>query len=163
MPRALYELRNDALFIDLARLKLSASPGGMGYSLGLKNMFGLIPEPDRSDYHRNLPQSILDANLIYHALFDVVVVCEGLENVIVYRDDGACKAPWGAYDIEYRHRGLVVVGSNPLEVDAVAASLFGVDISVRALLQEAARFFPAYSEQAVGRARAFGREHGLFL
>jgi hypothetical protein len=163
VPSALHERRERALFIDFARLKLTDPDAGHGFSLGLKNMFGLIPEPDRSPYHHDLPRTILDVNRIYHALFDVVTVCEALENVAVYRPGGAQTAPGGTYDTIAMHPGLVVAGRNPLAVDAAAGTLFGVDLAGRALCAEAATAFAPPSAAMIAGAQEFGRGNGLSL
>lgn len=160
VPAALYERRHDALLIDFARLKLTVAEG-QGFSLGLKNMFGLIPEPDRSPYHDHLPAAILDVNRIYHALFDVVTLCEALESVIVYRPEGKYPTPWGSFDIDARHPGLVIGGRNPLAVDLVAGSLFGLDFAERDVVTEARKFFAMPEGGLLARARDFGRDNGL--
>jgi len=161
VPQALYDRRDRCLFIDFARVKLPRPGTNDAYSLGLKNMFGLIPEPARSDYHSRLPRAILDCNRIYHALFKVVTVCEGLENVIYYHKGGRNRAPWGNYDILGGHPGLLVAGTNPLEVDTAAALLWEVDLGGRSLTREAARFFPPCREATAAAAREFGRRQGL--
>lgn len=161
VPQALYERRERSSFINFARLKLPAAGGDGAYSLGLKNLFGLIPEPDRTAYHGDLPTSILDIGRVYHALFTIVTVCEGLENGILFRTGGAYKAPWGDYDLLTGAGPLAIAGANPLEVDAVAAAIFGVTLEDRTLFREAARFFPPCSESVLAQARSYGRERGL--
>ncbi|MDQ7793831.1 MAG: DUF362 domain-containing protein [bacterium] len=162
VPRSLYARRGQALFINFARLKLPRPQAGASFSLGLKNLFGLIPEPARTTYHADLPGSVLAINRIYHALFDIVTVCEGLENVVVSRPGGTHRTAWGDYDL-LATPPLAVAGTNPLEVDAIAAGIFGVDIRQRALFGEAARVFPSCSERILDQARSFGRENGLLM
>ena len=75
VPQRLFELRG-APMLNLAKLKVAgAGSDAMFFSLSMKDIFGLIPEPDRSDYHGNdsagLASSITGMCKIYTALFDI--------------------------------------------------------------------------------------------
>ena len=79
VPTRLFELK-DAAFISLSKIKTEDKP--FGVSASTKNLFGLIPDPSRYKYHaknhEKIPQSILDINKVYRALFDCLFIVEGI-------------------------------------------------------------------------------------
>ena len=82
VPLKLFELKGKTL-IDLARVKMS-SPTCRDFSLTMKNLFGLLPQPSRYKYHDNLPESIVDINKVYRALFNVLGLCEGVKQAVIF-------------------------------------------------------------------------------
>ena len=111
------------------------------FSLAMKNLFGLIPEPDRSGYHgkdlTGLPNSIADMCKIYTALFDVTHVAEAVYNTLISREglidpDNPRKGLGLVCDL-----GLAVIGRDPVELDAFIVSQFGCDPAQRHFLKAA--------------------------
>ncbi|MFO8061046.1 MAG: DUF362 domain-containing protein [Bacillota bacterium] len=140
VPRALYDQRAHLTLINLARMKVPAADSG-DWSLALKNMFGLIPTPDRRGYHRRgLAAAILVVNRIYRSLFRVVDVVEGISSVVVYDDDGPHRAPWGRYSL-LEGQGLVAHGPDPVALELEIAAHFGRDLSGRTLIRGARDVF----------------------
>ncbi len=137
MPAVLMEWRGRPL-LSLARIKISdPTLAEAGFSLSLKNMFGLIPEPNRGIYHTRLPDAVVDACLLYGAFFDVKGVCEGISHAVRVSDAGEYDTPWGYRYDDVEGLGIVVAGGNQAEADAFAAALFGLDVSGRAVMKEA--------------------------
>ncbi|MEE9455963.1 MAG: DUF362 domain-containing protein [bacterium] len=136
-PEKLLAFRGRPL-ISLARIK-AADPASAaaGFSLSLKNMFGLIPEPNRSAYHERLPEAITDVCLLYGAYFRVVGVCEAIYHAVRVREGGAHETSWGDRYDDVEDLGIIVAGARPAEADAFAAALFGLDVSGRAVMKAA--------------------------
>ncbi len=140
VPRILYERRGELTLLNLARMKVPSADSG-DWSLAFKNMFGLIPTPDRRGYHRqDLAAAILDVNRIYRALFRVVDVVEGLNSVVVYDEDGPYRAPWGRYDLREGER-LLAYGPHPVALELEIGAHFGRDLSGRTLISRAREVF----------------------
>jgi hypothetical protein len=155
MPEKLLAWRGRPL-ISLARVKVGdASSPSWGFSLSLKNMFGLIPEPNRSRYHERLPEAITDACLLYDAYFRRLGACEALFHAVRVREGGAHETSWGdRYDDE-EGLGLIAAGANAAEADAFAASLFGLDISSRAVMRAAAERLGGWDRMVVLEATRY--------
>ena len=140
IPRSLYDARPDVTLINLARMKVPKEDDG-DWSLALKNMFGLIPDPYRIRYHREgLAEAIFDINRVYRSAFDVVDIVEGFESVVVYSGNGEHKAPWGRYDLE-ENAGLLAFGREPVALELEIARHFGRDLRERRLIQLATEVF----------------------
>jgi len=140
VPDALYRGARRGTLVNLARMKVPDQDSG-DWSLALKNMFGLIPDPYRIRYHREgLAEAIIDINRVYRALFQVVDIVEGLESVVVYSEEGAYRAPWGHYDLMDAPR-LLAFGENPVDLEKEIAAHFGRDLTGRRLLQLGAEIF----------------------
>lgn len=156
MPSRLLAWRGAPL-ISLARIKIpSAAEGAFAFSLSLKNMFGLIPEPDRNAYHPRLPEAVVDVHLLYGAFFRVVGVCEGLFHVVKVKAEGRYDTAWGDRYDDLEGLGVAVAGAKPAEADALAAALFGVDLSARALMEEAERRLGRWDKMVVLEAARLG-------
>jgi hypothetical protein len=137
MPARLLEWRGRPL-LSLARVKIpEVGRDAFAFSLSLKNMFGLIPAPNRGDYHERLPAAVVDAHALYGAFFDVVGVCEGVHHLVRVSAAGAVDTVWGDRYDDLEGQGVVVAAANPAEADAFAAALFGVDVASRTLMKEA--------------------------
>jgi hypothetical protein len=134
VPARLFELRDRALLLDLAKIKVPDEAGGDAFSLSVKNLFGLIVEPNRWAYHTGLPGSIVDVACVYLSLFAVLGVAEGIHEYVRGNPQGQVAVPWGNYDV-IRGSGLAVAGWPLSDVDLTAGKLFGVDLSGRALLK----------------------------
>lgn len=94
-------------------------------TLSTKNLFGLIPDPIRwPKWHgveeELLPQSIVDINKIYRALFDCYFLSEGIFT--------ALEGPWPNEITPVKNWGMIVGGKNSVEVDAAMAHLTGLNL-----------------------------------
>jgi uncharacterized protein (DUF362 family) len=114
MPEELACLAGTPL-ISLARLKIPGSETRVP-SLSLKNMFGLIPDPDRSEYHDNLIDAVIDINRVYAAFFPIYGAVEGIHYAISPGESGEYEAPWGNYDI-IEKPGYAALGAKASEAD----------------------------------------------
>ncbi|MGD9395810.1 MAG: DUF362 domain-containing protein [Candidatus Thorarchaeota archaeon] len=108
MPRILHE---DNFFINVATLK--AEPEICKVGAGIKNLFGLLPELDKSVYHSSIDDVLMDLLDVYRPNLSVI----DLTRVVVgNRADGVSK-----------HVGGAVVGFDPVAVDSFCSSLLGID------------------------------------
>jgi len=108
MPRILHE---DIFFINVATLK--AEPDICSVGAGIKNLFGLLPELDKSVYHSSINEVLMDLLGVYRPNLSVI----DLTRVVIgNRADGVSK-----------HVGGVVVGFDPVAVDSFCSSLLGID------------------------------------
>jgi uncharacterized protein (DUF362 family) len=78
----------------------------------LKNMFGLLPRKDQSFYHPDIHGVILDLNTLFRSSLCLIDGRTGLEGVISGRP---------------RSLGCVILGRNPVSVDATMARVMGFD------------------------------------
>jgi hypothetical protein len=158
LPAKLLAWRGRPL-LSLARVKVSdPAQEAAGFSLSLKNMFGLIPEPNRSAYHGRLPEAITDVHLLYGAFFRVVGACEGIFHAVRVRPGGAYDTSWGDRYDDLEGLGVVVAGAKAAEADAFAAALFGLDISSRAVMKAAAERLGWWDKMVVLEAARYGLE-----
>ncbi|MBN2101043.1 DUF362 domain-containing protein [Candidatus Dojkabacteria bacterium] len=117
VPKKLFDLKGSNL-VSLAKAKRDTF---YGLSLGIKNLFGLIPDPHRiATYHGEndeyLGRSILDVHRIYQSLFDLRVVVDGIYT--------ACEMDWDVKKaIPIENWGIMIGGTNGLEVDSIAGVL----------------------------------------
>jgi hypothetical protein len=156
MPAALLEWRGRPL-LDLARIKIpDAASDAPGFSLSLKNMFGLIPEPNRGAYHERLPEAVTDVHLLYGAFFHVIGACEGIFHAVRVSEGGARDTAWGDRYDDVEGLGIVVAGAKAAEADAFAAALFGVDVSSRGVMAAAAERLGWWDRMVVLEAMRYG-------
>lgn len=135
VPARLFELHDRAVLLDLAKIKVPEDARGDVFSLCLKNLFGLIVEPNRWAYHTGLPGSIVDIACVYASLFPVLGLAEGIFAHVRGNPEGNVSASWGArYDV-VRDAGLVVAGWPLSDVDVAVGREFGLDLSPRALVK----------------------------
>ncbi len=122
VPQRLFDLAG-CMLLSLARFKPP-------WSLSLKNLFGLIPDPFRDRWHgagdRDLGRSIVNIATVYHALFPAVGLVETLAPFALYGAGGQYHTPWGDYDLRPA-AGIVFCGRSLPAVDAAAARAFGAD------------------------------------
>lgn len=108
MPRILHD---DAFLINVATLK--AEPEICTVGAGIKNLFGLLPELNKSVYHESIDSVLMDLLEVYRPNLTVIDLTDV---VIGNREDGHTK-----------HVGGVVVGIDPVAVDSFCSSLLGLD------------------------------------
>lgn len=138
VPKRLFDLK-DSCFISFAKAKLDTF---YGVSLSIKNLFGLIPDPCRAiKYHKDddkyLIDAILDINKIYQTLFNLRFVVDGVFSACLMDFDTNTTVP-------YKNWGLIVGGSNGLEVDEIAGKL------MKSELQHAIKELPGRYQQVFG-------------
>ena len=78
----------------------------------LKNFFGLLPRKDQGFYHPKIHEVILDLNRMFRSSICLIDGRVGLEGVISGRP---------------RRMGCVILGRNPVSVDATMARAMGFD------------------------------------
>jgi uncharacterized protein (DUF362 family) len=151
IPQRLYDLRGSKL-ISFAKVK-GANPDWI--SGALKNMFGLIIEPDRHGWHgkkdRILAHSIVDVNKVYSSLFKTVGLIEAIYTAVHFRRE-TYPLPWGGgYDLT-ENLGLAVYGDNLTFLDAYVCTLFKIDPNNINYLQLAAKVFGEWPQEKLEEA-----------
>jgi uncharacterized protein (DUF362 family) len=97
--------------INVATLK--AEPEICAVGAGIKNLLGLLPEPDKRVYHSSIDDVLMDLLSTYTPHLTIIDLTQ---LVIGDRKDGNVKKVGG-----------VVVGTDPVAVDAYSANLLGYD------------------------------------
>jgi uncharacterized protein (DUF362 family) len=97
--------------INVATLK--AEPEICTVGAGIKNLFGLLPELEKSVYHSSIDAVLMDLLSIYRPHLSIIDLTQ---LVVGHRKDGRVKQVGG-----------VVVGTDPVAVDAYCAGLLGYD------------------------------------
>ncbi len=140
IPDKLFKLRNLPL-ISYSKIKYNLPSVSNFSSLAMKNMFGLIPVPNREFYHGSdfdtgLSRSIVDMITVYKALFRVVGVCEGIHHIPVTRQEGnnKYKMLWTDYDV-IENLGIILGSEDIVTLDAYVNKLIGIDTNVRSILK----------------------------
>ena len=87
VPKALFEMKHESLFVDLARLKFEKGNKNILMSCGVKNLFGLIPVPKRRSFHGKndllIFSNVKDMFTIYDSLFwNKLFVVEGIDGMV---------------------------------------------------------------------------------
>ncbi len=95
--------------INVATLKAEPTISTIG--AGIKNLFGLLPERDKSIYHSDIDDVLMDLLSIYKPNLSIIDLSQ---LIIGDREEGKVKQVGG-----------VVVGIDPVAVDAYCASLLG--------------------------------------
>jgi uncharacterized protein (DUF362 family) len=144
VPQRLYDL-SDGTFLNLAKLKFMGDD--IVISLTLKNLFGMIPGPDRGEFHgemnKAMDPSIVDMNKIYRSLFKTKGVVEGVLTV----SRGMTLEPQ-----VYKNQGVLWTCDDTLELDAVATAHVGIDPNEVGYLKLAAQNFGEWEEEPVAQA-----------
>lgn len=151
VPRKLFELRGRTL-INLAKMKVTLPPAPLFFSLGMKNLFGLIPDPSRGYYHGSadsgLSRSITDINEVYHALFPVCGFTEAIYSTRFFNS----AATDGTIDIGkgkvIENLGVIVAGKHPVALDACTIKLLGFDYNERHFIEMGSEIFGQVDEKA---------------
>ena len=144
VPQRLYDLSHGT-FLNLAKLKFMGDD--IVISLTLKNLFGMIPGPDRSEFHGEMNKamnpSIVDMNKIYRSLFKTKGVVEG----VLTASRGMTLEPQ-----VFKNRGFLWTCDDTLELDAVVSSHVGINPSKVGYLKLAAQNFGEWDDEAVSQA-----------
>jgi uncharacterized protein (DUF362 family) len=134
-------LSGGLFLVNVATLKLV--PDSRTIGAGVKNLFGLLPEKDKSTYHERLDDCLLDLLAVFRP--DLTVM--DLTEVVIGPRDRAL----------IRKVGGVVVGTDPVAVDAYCASLLGIDPSTIPYLRRAHEL--GLGEIVLDRIHVRGTEH----
>lgn len=144
VPDKLYDL-SDGTLLNLAKLKFMGED--IVISLTLKNLFGMIPGPDRGEFHgdmnRAMNPSIVDMNKIYRSLFRTRGVVEG----VLTASRGMTLEP-----LVFKDEGVLWTCEDTLELDAVVTTHVGLDPSEVGYLRLAAQNFGEWDEESVAQA-----------
>ena len=92
---------------------MKAEPEICKLGAGIKNLFGLLPELNKNVYHASIDSVLIDLLIAYRPNLTVIDLTDV---VIGNREYGQSK-----------HVGGVVVGTDPVAVDAFCSSLLGID------------------------------------
>ncbi len=107
-----------AIFISLSKIK-SHCFKDTKITNCMKNQYGLIAYPDKTIYHYKLSETIQYVNMIAQSFFDCYYITEALRYTM--EGGGPTKGD------TLKNLGIVVAGTNPVEIDAIAATLMEVN------------------------------------
>ena len=97
---------------SFASVALAKTHGLTMITGALKNLFGLLPRKDQNFYHPDIHEVILDLNRMFRSSLCLIDGRVGLEGVI-------SGSP--------RKLGCIILGRNPVSVDATMARVMGFD------------------------------------
>ena len=127
VPKTLFDLREKATLISLAKLKEEPSIPEVRINMSVKNIFGLIPHPSRwvpfhDENHKFIPQAIAEMYLIYTTVFgETLWITEGIKTMV--------KNYCNHDQFVEKEQGLFFAGRNGLEVDQEACRGINVEPS----------------------------------
>jgi uncharacterized protein (DUF362 family) len=102
----------ESAIISAAKLKTHMSTG---VTLGLKNMFGLLPDKLKSKYHlKGINKVIVDINSVLKPAMTVIDGFVGMEG----------RGPVGGKPVQM---DLIIAGSDPVATDSTACRIMGFD------------------------------------
>ena len=146
VPERLYEMRGGDL-LSLAKVRLLEAP--MIVSFTVKNLFGMIPGPDRGKFHgkkhSKLNQSIVDIYKVYDSLFNICGVVEAVFTASL-RDPDTLK--WETR----QNPGFVSASINSVELDAFVTTLLGKNPHDIGYLKMAAKNIGEWNEKNLTHA-----------
>lgn len=125
VPRKLFEIRDQATLISLAKIKLETGIPQIMASLSIKNLFGLIPQPSRREpyhgkNHQNVVSAVADIFQVYSSLFsESLWINEGIISYV----KNYCEPTQEII----RNKQLVFAGQDAVEVDAKTCLEFGLN------------------------------------
>ena len=134
------EFDSDAIFISLSKIKSHCFKDTKVTNC-MKNQYGLISYPDKTVYHYNLSDVIQQVNMIVESFFDCYYVTEALR----FTMEGL--GPTRGETLN--DLGIAVAGKNPVEIDAIAATLMEVDPSKLDYLQSSRGLLGKYDEKTL--------------
>lgn len=140
IPEKLMELRHLPI-ISYAKIKYTVPTVSNFSTLSMKNMFGLIPVPNRESYHgadfdAGLSRSIVDMLTIYTSIFRVIGMNEGIYHIPVTREAGKNQYSmlWTEYDV-IENAGLILGSEDLVTLDAFTNKMVGIDPATRTILK----------------------------
>jgi hypothetical protein len=100
--------------------------------LGISNLFGLIPDPLRSNWHgpniTYFARVCCDLAKLYGALFPLIGLNEALYSAVRWNRKGLYRSRWGNYDL-ISNTGFVAASRNIATADILASRLQGQDVN----------------------------------
>lgn len=152
IPKKLFDIRNLPM-ISYAKIKYNVPTVSIFATLSMKNMFGLIPIPNREFYHGSdfdmgLSRSIVDVDTIYKALFKVIGICEGIFHIPVTREEGKnpYKMLWTDYDV-IENLGVIYGSEDLVTLDAYVNKLVGLDPEKRSIFKIGEEVFGTWDRE----------------
>jgi len=133
-------LQRGFLLINIPTMKLE--PNQVSVGAGIKNLFGLLPEVDKRIYHENLNDILLDLLIAFRPHLTIVDLTK---IVLGNRNEG-----------KTRDANAVLVGRDPVAVDAVCADLLNLNPMKIDLLKRANQL--DLGEVLIDRIRIIGTE-----
>jgi len=140
IPQKLFEKRHLPM-ISLAKIKYNVPKVSNFATLSMKNMFGLIPLPNREKYHgadfdKGLSRSIVNILTVYAALFRLIGINEGVYHMSVTREPGknTRKMIWTEYDV-IENQGIILGSEDLVTLDGVTNIMIGLDPENRSVLK----------------------------
>jgi uncharacterized protein (DUF362 family) len=134
-------LQDDAFFINVATLKMEPNICNIG--AGIKNLFGLLPELDKSVYHSFIDDVLMDLLALYQP--DLTVI--DLTDVVIGPRENH----------RTQHLGCVIAGTDPVSVDSFCSSLLGLNPLEIKHLRNAHNL--GFGEALLDRISVRGTEH----
>ena len=102
----------ESAIISVAKLKTHTSTG---VTLGMKNVFGLLPDKFKSKYHfKGINKVIVDINTVIRPVLTVIDGFVGMEGL----------GPVGGKPVQM---DLIVAGKDPVATDSTACRVMGID------------------------------------
>ena len=129
-----------AIFISLSKIK-SHCFHDTKITNCLKNQYGLISYPDKTVYHNKLSETIQYVNMITKSFFDCYYITEALR----YTMEGL--GPTRGDTL--KNLGIAVAGTDPVEIDAIAATLMEVNPIKLDYLQSSRGLLGNYKEKVL--------------
>lgn len=134
-------LSGPVFLVSAATLKVDLDSHSVGG--GIKNLFGLIPEKDKSVFHERLDDCLLDLVSVYRPNITIM----DLSEIVTGPRDAAAVLKVGG----------VVVGTDPFAVDAYCLNLLGIDPLTIPYLRRGHEM--GLGEIIIDRIRVRGTEH----
>jgi hypothetical protein len=151
----LYEMVPDKLFRHRGATLISFNRLKEYGSFTLKNLFGLIPDPNRSWWHgpkdRTLSLSIVDAAKVYAGLFQLYGLWEYAGPTRLRNGKGKFGSPGYEFDMTVGS-GVLAFGRNLVEMDALLRHLNGFKANDAEHIEFAERVFGAYDRKLLDEA-----------
>jgi uncharacterized protein (DUF362 family) len=105
-------LVTESAIISAAKLKTHSATG---VTLGMKNMFGLLPDKNKAKYHlKGISKVVVDINTVLKPTLTVVDGFVGMEGL-------------GPVDGDPVQMNLIIAGTDPVATDATACRVMGID------------------------------------
>lgn len=153
IPRKLFEKRHLPI-ISLAKIKYNVPEVSNFSTLSMKNMFGLIPLPNREKYHgadfdSGLSRSIVNILTVYAALFRIIGINEGIYHMSVTREPGknTRKMIWTEYDV-IENKGMILGSEDLVTLDGVTNYMIGLEPESRSILNIGEEVFGRWERKA---------------
>ncbi|PYG87950.1 uncharacterized protein DUF362 [Ruminiclostridium sufflavum DSM 19573] len=169
IPQRLFEKRHLPM-ISLAKIKYNVPRVSNFSTLSMKNMFGLIPLPNREKYHgadfeKGLSRSIVNILTVYAAIFKIIGINEGLFQMSVTREPGknTRKMIWTEYDV-IENQGMILGAEDLVTLDGVTNHMIGLDPESRSILKIGEEVFGRWERKEKERIpEAFKQVFAQFL